>query len=127
MRLPVYYCHRVGPFRPGAPRKLNVEPAAFREHMAALARRANPVPLDTLVDVRPVPRGAVAVTFDDGYRDLLEHALPVLKEYRIPATVFVVTDGVGKTDAWNEVPGVPPEPLLGWNDLQRLRDEGVAI
>jgi len=124
--LPVYYYHRVGPFRPGAPRKLNVDPAAFREHLAVLSKKAKPVSLDALVDAK-APRGAVAVTFDDGYRDLLEHALPALKEFRIPAAVFVVTDGAGKTDAWNEVPGVPPEPLLSWDDLKRLRDAGWTI
>src|SRR5579863_3324410 len=38
----------------------------------------------------PAPN-AVAVTVDDGYRDFLEHAAPVLKAYAIPATVFLVT------------------------------------
>lgn len=131
MTLPVYYYHRVGPFRAGAPPKMNVSPEAFREHMSVLARRAHPVPIDELVacvqDRRPVPRGAVAVTFDDGYKDLMEFALPVLREFRIPATFFVVSGGVGGIDSWNAIAGLPNEPVMSWDDLKRLRDEGMAI
>lgn len=125
MTPPVYYYHRVGPFRSGAPLKLNVDPAAFREHMGVIARHAKPVTLDALLE--GAASGAAAVTFDDGYRDLLDHALPVLRELRIPATFFIVSGGVGATDSWNEVPGVPNEPLLSWDDLKRILDEGHAI
>ena len=131
MTLPVYYYHRVGPFRDGAPRKMNVTPEAFREHMAVLARRANPVSLNDLIacahDGRSYPSGAVAVTFDDGYKDLMEHALPVLREFKIPAAFFVVTGGLGGTDAWNDIAGVPREPVMDWDDLKKLRDEGMTI
>ncbi len=131
MSLPVYYYHRVGPFRAGAPPKMNVAPDAFREHMSVLARKANPVSISDLIvcahDRRPFPRGAVAVTFDDGYKDLLEHALPVLKEFHIPAAFFIVSGGVGGTDSWNTIEGVPREPILSWDDLKRLRDEGMTI
>src|SRR5688572_28918012 len=102
MMLPVYYYHRVGPFRDGAPPKMNVAPDAFREHMSVLARRAHPVPIDELVSCaregKPMPRGAAAVTFDDGYKDLIEFALPVLREFRIPATFFIVSGGIGGID-----------------------------
>lgn len=131
MTLPVYYYHRVGPFRDGAPLKMNVAPDVFREHMSVLARRANPVSISDLVacahDRRPFPRGAVAVTFDDGYKDLLEHALPVLKEFKIPAAFFIVTGGIGGMDAWNRIDGIPNEPIFSWDDLKRLRDEGMTI
>jgi peptidoglycan/xylan/chitin deacetylase (PgdA/CDA1 family) len=131
MTLPVYYYHRVGPFRPGAPPKMNVSPEAFREHMSVIARRAHPVPIGDLVacvrEGRPFPRGAVAVTFDDGYRDLLEHALPVLKEFRIPAAFFVVSGGVGGIDSWVSIDGLPNEPVMSWDDLKKLRDAGMTI
>jgi peptidoglycan/xylan/chitin deacetylase (PgdA/CDA1 family) len=131
MTLPVYYYHRVGPFRDGALLKMNVAPETFREHMSVLARRANPVPLDTLVacarDGKPFPRGAVAVTFDDGYRDLMEFALPVLRDFKIPAAFFIVSRGVGDVDSWNHIEGLPREAIMSWDDLKKLRDEGMTI
>ncbi|HZL71399.1 MAG TPA: hypothetical protein VFC86_02980 [Planctomycetota bacterium] len=85
MTLPVYYYHRVGPFRDGAPLKMNVSPDAFGEHMSVLARRANPVALDTLVECaregKPFPGGAVAVTFDD----FLKIPEPKKEEHKKPA------------------------------------------
>jgi peptidoglycan/xylan/chitin deacetylase (PgdA/CDA1 family) len=131
MTLPVYYYHRVGPFRDGAPLKMNVAPDAFREHMSVLARRARPVALSDLVacarDRRPFPRDAVAVTFDDGYKDLMEFALPVLREFKIPAAFFIVSGGVGGNDAWVSIGGLPREPVMSWDDLKRLADEGMTI
>ena len=131
MTLPVYYYHRVGPFRDGAPLKMNVSPDAFREHMSVLARRAHPVSLDALVacarDRRSFPRGAVAVTFDDGYKDLMEFALPVLREFKIPAAFFIVSRGIGGIDSWVSIDRLPNEPVMSWDDVKRLRDEGMTI
>ena len=131
MTLPVYYYHRVGPFRDGAPRKMNASPEAFREHMSVLARKAHPMAIGDLVacarEGRPLPRGAVAVTFDDGYRDLMEFALPVLQEFKIPASFFIVTSGIGGVDSWVRLPSMPNEPIMSWDDLKRLRDAGMTI
>jgi peptidoglycan/xylan/chitin deacetylase (PgdA/CDA1 family) len=42
-----------------------------------------------------IPDGAVAVTFDDGFRNNHEHAWPILEKYRIPATIYVATGFIG--------------------------------
>jgi len=47
--------------------------------------------------VGAVPRNAAAITFDDGYRDTLTHAAPILAGYGVPATVFLAT-GYTQTD-----------------------------
>jgi peptidoglycan/xylan/chitin deacetylase (PgdA/CDA1 family) len=46
---------------------------------------------------QPLPRKACVFTFDDGWRDNLEYAQPLLKKHQIPATLFAVTDKAGSS------------------------------
>lgn len=74
---------------------LAVAPAEFEAQAAWLARRGRVVGLDAVEDRlgggRVLPRGRVAITFDDGFAGVHTHALPVLRRLDLPATVFVVT------------------------------------
>ncbi|MCC6955127.1 MAG: polysaccharide deacetylase family protein [Deltaproteobacteria bacterium] len=85
------------PLEPG----MYVRPETFRMHMGVLARDANLLPLDELVSMisqrRRIPRRSVAVTFDDGWYDNLAYAVPILREYRIPATIFLATSFIGSS------------------------------
>jgi len=75
-----------------------VSAAHFRDHLRYLARRYRPVTLHAIVaamrDGASLPPDAVAVTFDDGYRDNDEIALPILREFDCPAAVFVTVEPV---------------------------------
>jgi len=55
--------------------------------------------VDRLTARRPVD-GLAAITFDDALVGVHRHALPVLRELQVPATVFVVTDALGVTPPW---------------------------
>ena len=77
--------------------------AMFERHIDWIGRRFQFVTLDDIGERlrsgQPFERPVAAVTFDDGYRDVYEHAVPVLKRKGIPAAMFVVTDLVGRS-AW---------------------------
>ena len=78
----------------------------FRLHVAVLARYFNVVPLADGVQMlrdRSLPRRAVAITFDDGYRDNVTAALPVLQEFRVPATFFIATGFINGGIMWNDI------------------------
>ena len=47
------------------------------------------------------PPRAVLITFDDGYRDNVEHALPILAEHSLRATLFVISAYIGQRNRWN--------------------------
>jgi len=68
----------------------------FEAQCAHLGKQYDPVSLTEALAClragRPTSERLVVVTVDDGYRDFLQHAFPVLKRYRIPATVFLTTD-----------------------------------
>jgi len=69
----------------------------FRSQAGMLARYWNVLPLRELVDLAArgaLPRRAVAITFDDGYRDNYQFAYPVLSELRLPATIFLATGSI---------------------------------
>jgi len=85
--------------RPG-----EVTEPTFRWHMATLARIFNVLPLGEALDrvvAGRLPARAAAVTFDDGYADNHDRALPVLRELGLPATFFVTT-GTLEHSMWND-------------------------
>ncbi|MDO5102166.1 MAG: polysaccharide deacetylase family protein [Lautropia sp.] len=96
-RLLVLMYHRViddpraDPFELG----MCVSRQRFAEQLAWLKKSAQVLPLDVavtrLLAGEPLPPRSVAITFDDGYRDNLQIAAPMLKQYELPATVYVVT------------------------------------
>lgn len=88
--------HRVADGVGRDPALLNVTPRRFRRQLAGLLRLGyEPWPLRRLVDSHTrgeaIPRRAFAVVFDDGYADTYYHAWPVLRELKVPATVFLAT------------------------------------
>jgi peptidoglycan/xylan/chitin deacetylase (PgdA/CDA1 family) len=90
--------------------------------------RVGVVPLADLPAL-PDEEDAVALTFDDGFLNFSRLAMPLLVDLGLPATVFVVSDAVGTTNAWGgrEVPGIPTLPLMGWKELHSVRDAGFEI
>jgi peptidoglycan/xylan/chitin deacetylase (PgdA/CDA1 family) len=92
-RLPIIVHHRVlervDPLLPDT-----IDARALDEHFEMLARLFTVLPLDEAVEMAAqgtLPRRAVSITFDDGYRDNFDVALPILKKHRLTATVYLAS------------------------------------
>lgn len=102
----------------------------FERQVRLLARAGTVVPLgpalQRLAEGRRLPRRAVAITFDDGYRDNLEHAVPVLERLGLPATFFLVPGLLSRrVAAWWELTGWAVGGAAGdavWDDAPLPRD-----
>jgi peptidoglycan/xylan/chitin deacetylase (PgdA/CDA1 family) len=85
--------------------RMAVPPALFEEHLALLREEFFPIALGDALQLmtsgESPPERAVAVTFDDGYRDNYEAALPLLSRHSISATFFVCPSHLGHTNDWN--------------------------
>ncbi|KKW19787.1 MAG: Polysaccharide deacetylase [Parcubacteria group bacterium GW2011_GWA2_51_10] len=76
-----------------------IDPDVFEEQIKYFRRRYTIVPLDEGIRMmyeRRLPKNALAITFDDGYRNWYEYAFPILKKYSVHATMFIATDFVFK-------------------------------
>ena len=74
---------------------ISATPAQFDSQMRYLREHLHPIALQDVIahieQGKLLPANSVAVTFDDGFADTYRYAFPVLKRYRIPATIFVST------------------------------------
>ena len=70
---------------------------------------------------------SILVTFDDGYDNVIEHAAPILDEVGGVATVFAITDYVGKKNTWDYFPVEKQITHMPWEHLRELSDRGWEI
>ncbi len=120
--------------QPGNP--TTVPPHRF-EHQMGLLRDLGytVVDLDAVLDHyltgQPLAPGAVLITFDDGYRDNLENALPVLERFGYPAVLFVPIGYVGDPRPLPHDEALLGRgivnPTLSWDELRELDRRGVRV
>ena len=100
----------------------------FRRHVDWLA--SGRVRVTTVSDLlgSTGDEDALALTFDDAFENFASVAWPMLRDAALPVTVFVVSDRAGGQNDWEANGGpVPSLPLLGWETLGRLAEEGVDL
>jgi peptidoglycan/xylan/chitin deacetylase (PgdA/CDA1 family) len=101
--------------------ELAVPPARFQQHLEALLRAGvEPVGIDRACDIveRGEPGRYTTLTFDDGYRDFVDQALPHLERLGVPAVVYVATHIVDSATSFTWYDRQPP--VLGWDELAEL-------
>lgn len=129
--LPLILCyHKIDPRRElGVTR---ISPRRFARQVERLAARGwRALSLDELLACargeRVPGRREVAITFDDGYRALRDHAFPVLEALGWPAVCSVITDYAGRLNRWDVAYGGRRFPHLAWRDIRRWEPRGIAF
>lgn len=108
---------------------ISIDRETFARHVVFLASSAVRIlPLGEILSA-PAEVPSIAITFDDGFVNFSTEAWPLLREAGLPATLFVPTRCVGGTNAWDgrDEPGIPTLPLLDWDELGRLAEEGLDL
>ncbi len=83
--------------------------------------------LDTLSGNRTGSGREILMTFDDGYRMIIDNALPALEERKIPALIFLVTSYAGRDNRWElRMPGRRFEHM-GWDEVRDLSSRGFSF
>ncbi|WP_100658527.1 polysaccharide deacetylase family protein [Alteromonas flava] len=102
------------------PASTSITPKRFATHLEYLSKHHTVIDLQTAVTAMRgngrLPDNAVVITFDDGYRNILENAHPILKRYKMPYTIFV-NPGVVGVQAGH----------LSWEEMAQMADEGVLF
>jgi GT2 family glycosyltransferase/peptidoglycan/xylan/chitin deacetylase (PgdA/CDA1 family) len=132
MVLPVLLYHNVGPMRPGSLPGLTVSPKKFARHVRWLARRgfSGIRPSDWLRWLRygtGLPDKPILLTFDDGYADIAEYALPVLRRYGFSGAVYIVTGQVGGINAWDKAKGSSALHLMTREQIRYWAAQGIEF
>lgn len=121
----ILFYHRVTPETD----ELGIAPEKFARQMHELARHGytglDVASVARALDERADPRRVVGLSFDDGYDDVADHALPVLRELGFRATVYIptgVTDGRASFTWYDEQP-----QLMSWARIADLDAEGTLV
>jgi peptidoglycan/xylan/chitin deacetylase (PgdA/CDA1 family) len=110
------------------PYQVTVSPGRLEQQLRWLRRRRlTGVSMEQLLRARAAGRGArlVGLTFDDGYADFVERAVPLLHRYDCTATVYALPGRLGGTNEWDS-PG-PSKPLLTEDGIRLAAEAGMEI
>ena len=128
--LPILMYHNVSS---GEPRRFNVIPESFEEQLKYLKDNGYYcVSLDkwyeSILTRTPIKDKGICITFDDGYFNFYEYAWPLLEKYGFTATMFVVTNNIGKTNSWDiKSLADVPQPLLSREHIIELSKSGITF
>jgi len=111
---------------------LSTSPLVFEAEMACLKRmECIGISISRIMSMvqgeEEIPPKTVGLTFDDGLYNFIGSAWPTIRDTGFSATVYVPTNFVGGASEWYSDYGLSPQPMLSWDDLRRLRDDGVDI
>jgi len=132
VRLPALLYHRVGNPLAGTYRDLTVRPKRFASRIEWLASRGYVGMrasdwVEWYKTGKQLPAKPVLITIDDGYADLCDYALPILRRFGFSAVVYVVTGYVGDSNRWDQAAGSAALPLMSVEQIRYWAAQGMEF
>ncbi len=130
-KVPILMYHSISNHATPKFREFALFPKLFAEQMRYLHQhRYTPITISQFVAAQSqngarLPERPVVLTFDDGFADFYEEALPILKHYGFPATLYVATGFVNGTSRWLHHEGEADRPMLTWEQLREISASGI--
>ena len=129
--VPILLYHRVADSASPLIAPFTVTPAVFREHLDCVVELGfTSLTVSGFLEAArggaPLPSRPIVITFDDGYADFYDAALPALRERGLSSTLYVTT---GFLSGGREPPLAVrfEDPMLAWSQLPELRQLGVEL
>lgn len=126
MNIPILLYHSVSDQATRLYQTWAISPSRFEEHLAYLYHHGyQPMTISKIINAirsggKSLPERVVGITFDDGLADFLDGAVPILKKYNFPATLFVTTGFVNGTSRWLWDLGEQHRAMLTWEQIALL-------
>jgi peptidoglycan/xylan/chitin deacetylase (PgdA/CDA1 family) len=127
--IPILMYHQVTPRPLPVLQKYVVTPKAFAAQMKWLGMTGYvPITLDALIAHRtgrsPVPSRPIVITFDDGFQDCVDYAVPIMRALGFTAMFYLVAGLVGKNSRWLLSERGIELPLMDWTAARGLEGSG---
>lgn len=124
-RVPILMYHSISRYATGRFKRFTVSPSSFADQVAYMQRNDyTSLTVTQFVHAcaqgETLPERPVILTFDDGFADFYDEALPVLKRHRFVATVYVTSGFVNGTSRWLRREGETARAMLTWDQLKEV-------
>ena len=130
-KIPILMYHSISNYATTKFKQFTLSSKLFAEHMAYLHQhRYTPMTVTQFIAAQSqigvkLPERPVILTFDDGFADFYEEALPVLRRYGFAASLYVATGFVNGTSRWLQHEGEANRPMLTWDQLREISANGI--
>lgn len=130
-KIPILMYHSISCSAHPKFQQMTVRPEIFDKQMSYLVEhKYTPLTVTQFMRLRSqglehLPARPVVITFDDGFADFFSEALPVLKKYALPATLYISTAFIGGTGRWLRREKETARPMLNWQQVREIHAQGI--
>lgn len=129
MKIPILLYHSVDTDVSSGFETWAIAPNKFDDHMKYIVENSyTPLTVSQLISclqTESIPHKPIVITFDDGFLDFYENAMPILTRYDLPSTLYITTGYIGGTSQWLWREGEGKRPMMSWAQVQEIDKNGV--